>query len=652
MKFKKTTHYLLIFLFVLGCGFANAQQSEIDSLKRLVKKERKSSKKTEYFYQLGDFYQHSRPDSALYYYAVAKNFAKTNKNELGEARYGQHAIPVLNKQGKFREALLLAEESAELYKKLKMAKDLGTTYLTIGSQWQYLSDFKTASEYYLKAKKIIDSLQDKITQRTVNSNLGSVFTEMRQYEKAKEYSLQALQLAKENKNLATALSPLYNLAVNAKYHQKFDEGIAYINQFEKIAKDVGSPYDVIDGYLAKGNFLGQTNLQEGVKYLKRTIRESQKINFPEDEMYAYLYLAEIYLIHNKYKEAIESIKTGIPLAEKLETKYELADFHKKASESYEKLGEFEKALSHNRQYEKLNAEIQLDENKKQLIAFEAKYQFKQKEAEIRTLNAEKQTQTLKIRQKSFLNFALGAALLVAGIIVFLLYKNYKNKQKIQAQRIAELETEKQLSATQALLQGQEDERSRMAKELHDGLGGLLSGVKLNLNNMDKKLIITEEDGASFEKSISLLDESISELRRVAHNLMPESILKFGLDGAIREFLQTISSPQLHITYQSYHIENGMSKMLDISTYRIVQELVHNVLKHAQASEILVQVRKDEQLLVIDVEDNGKGFDADTERKENGMGLAGIQSRVTYWKGTWQISSSETSGTSVHIEIPV
>src|SRR5690606_6349717 len=108
------------------------------------------------------------------------------------------------------------------------------------------------------------------------------------------------------------------------------------------------------------------------------------------------------------------------------------------------------------------------------------------------------------------------AILLIGIISILSYLNYKNRQKISLQRIQELETEKQLSATQALLQGQEDERSRMAKELHDGLGGLLSGVKLNLNNMHKKLIITEEDGDSFEKSIMLLDESISELRRVAH----------------------------------------------------------------------------------------------------------------------------------------
>lgn len=640
-----------MFLSLIWLPVISQENSQIDSLKTLIKKEKDIEKKTEHFYNLGELFANSNPDSALHYYDLGRDFARKNDDNFGEAHYNQYVIKILNNQSKFREALMLAEESAEKYKQLNRPKELSAAYLNIGSQWQYLSDFKTASEYYLKAKWIVDSLQDKIRQRTVNNNLGSVFTEMRQYDKAKEYSLEALKLAQENKDPWTSLSPLYNLAINAKYHKKYEEAIDYINQFEKIAKQLGSKYDIVDGYLAKGNFIGQTNLEEGVRYLNLTIEESKKINFPEDEMYAYLYLGEIYLIHKKYKQAIESLEKGIPLAGQLETKYELADFHKKASEAYEQLGNFEKALAHNRTYEKLNADIQLEENKNQLIALEAKYQFRQKENEIRTLNAEKEAQTMKIRQKNLLNWALAALLLVVGTIGFLFYKNYQNKQKLQAQRIHELKTEKQLSATQALLQGQEDERSRLAKELHDGLGGLLSGVKINLNNMHKKLIITEEDGAAFEKSIHLLDKSISELRRVAHNLMPESILKFGLDGAISEFLQSLRNQNLNIIYQSYNIENGLGKQLDISVYRIIQELVHNAIKHAGATEILVQLRKDESLVLLEVEDNGKGFDINSVKKEKGMGLAGIRSRVGYWKGNIEIDSSE-SGTAVHIEIPL
>src|SRR5690606_7373769 len=502
-----------------------------------------------------------------------------------------------------------------------------------------------------KAKKIADSLGNKKTQRIINTNLSSVFTEMKQFEKASEYGFQALALAKENKDQWAMLSPLYNLAVNEKNQKKYKEALEFIHQFEQIALQLNGEYDISDAYLIKGNLVGKTDLNGGIKYLNKAIEISQKNDYPENEMYVYLYLAEIYLDHKKYRQAIQNIEKGMPIAEKLGMTHELSDFHKKASEAYENLADYKNALIQNRKYEKLHEEINLEQTKNRLLGLEAKYQSEQKEAEIRTLSAEKQAQILKIRQKNTLNLALAGVILVTIVIAFLLYKNHKNKQKLQAQRIVELETEKQLSATQALLQGQEDERSRMAKELHDGIGGLLSGVKLNLNNMHKKLIITEEDGAAFEKSIHLLDESINELRRVAHNLMPESIVKFGLDGAIAEFLQSIQNENLRIIYQSYHIENGLGEQLDISIYRMIQELGHNAIKHSGSSEMLVQVRKDENLVILDVEDNGKGFDVNSNEKEKGMGLAGIRSRVAYWKGNMKIDS-ENSGTAVHIEIPV
>lgn len=648
----KLSTYLFFPLFLMTAIQVNAQQKNIDSLKNLIEKERDIEKKIEHIYNLGDLYNFSQPDSAMYYYATARDFAKENNFAVGEAMYASYAIEILNRQGKFKEGLILVENAVEKYKKLNHPRNLSIAYQNIGNQWLYFSDYETASEYFLKALKIADSLQDKITQRTINSNLGFVLTEMKQYEKSREYSLKALRLAEENQNQWTMLSPLYNLATNAQYHKKYEEAISYIEQFEKIAQELDSEYDMIDAYLFKGNILGKTDLSKGVEYLNKVIDISQKDNYPENEMFAYLYLGEIYIDHKKDAEAIQSIEKGIPIAEELGMKLELSDFYKKMAVACANIGDYKKAFIYTRKAEELQEEINIEKGKNSILGLEAKYQSEQREAEIRTLNAEKEAQTLKIRQKNILNIALFAIILVTALIGFLIYKNYKNKQKIQAQRIIELETEKQLSATQALLQGQEDERSRMAKELHDGLGGLLSGVKLNLNNMQKKIIITEEDGATFEKSVVLLDKSISELRRVAHNLMPESILKFGLDGAVKEYLQSIDNEDLKIVYQSYHIENGLGKQLDISVYRIVQELVNNAIKHSEANEILVQIRKDEDLLVVDVEDNGKGFDYQQEKKESGMGLVGISSRVNYWKGSLNIESDKNSGTAVHIEIPI
>jgi signal transduction histidine kinase len=147
--------------------------------------------------------------------------------------------------------------------------------------------------------------------------------------------------------------------------------------------------------------------------------------------------------------------------------------------------------------------------------------------EIVQLEKDKQIQSLSIRQKSSLNYILVGSLAAVSLMSFLLYRNYRQKQKLQQQKFVELEKDKQLTVVEAMLKGQEEERSRLAKDLHDGLGGLLSGVKYSLNNMKDNLIVTPDNMAVFERSLDMIDTSIKELRRVAHNMMPEMLIKFG-----------------------------------------------------------------------------------------------------------------------------
>ncbi|MBK6283049.1 MAG: sensor histidine kinase [Draconibacterium sp.] len=219
---------------------------------------------------------------------------------------------------------------------------------------------------------------------------------------------------------------------------------------------------------------------------------------------------------------------------------------------------------------------------------------------------------------------------------------------MQEQKITELEKEKLLLATQSILKGQEEERSRMAKDLHDGLGGLLSGVKLQLGAMKGNLILSEEHGRTFNHALSKLDESISEMRRVAHNMMPEALMKLGLQQALQDYCDGLSESQdFKINTEFYGLEKRMESSFEIVIYRIVQELLNNSVKHSGASTILVQVMRQDKNLTITVEDNGKGFDIDPVLK--GAGLINIRSRVDYLKGQLDIKSEPGKGTSVYID---
>jgi signal transduction histidine kinase len=267
-----------------------------------------------------------------------------------------------------------------------------------------------------------------------------------------------------------------------------------------------------------------------------------------------------------------------------------------------------------------------------------------KEKEIITLNASNQ-------QKANQNKVLIGTAAVLLLLGFFGYRNFKTKQKLQQTQIAELEKDKQLLAIDAMLKGQEEERSRLAKDLHDGLGGMLSGVKLSFVNMKENMVMDAESVSSFENSIMQLDNTIAELRKVAHNLMPEALVKFGLKNAVLDFCNSMQlSSKTKIIFEQMGIERQLSNTADLYIYRIIQELINNAVKHAASNQILVQLTKTADKILITVEDDGKGFDTEQLQFVKGIGMKNIHQRVNYFKGKIDIASQPKEGTSINIEL--
>ncbi len=291
---------------------------------------------------------------------------------------------------------------------------------------------------------------------------------------------------------------------------------------------------------------------------------------------------------------------------------------------------------------------------KNALDIEKKYESAKKESKIKQLEADHKLQQFSIKQKNALNYILIASAIVILLLSMLSYRTHFQKQKLQQQRIAELETQQQLTATEAVLKGEEQERTRLAKDLHDGLGGMLSGIKYSLNTMKGNLIMTPANSQAFERSIDMLDSSILEMRRVAHNMMPEALVKFGLDTALKDFCNEINqSGALKVSYQAIGLENiTIDQTTAITIYRIVQELINNTMKHAAAKTAIVQIIKSDAQISVTVEDDGSGFDTAMLKHANGMGWRNIQNRVEFLKGNLDVQSSGEKGTSVFIELDI
>ena len=424
---------------------------------------------------------------------------------------------------------------------------------------------------------------------------------------------QALPLAKKNKDLDQIATVYHNMGDYFFKQEKFSSALEKYLESYSYVKQMGNKYHLCE--ICTVLALAYHKLNQDGKALQYILQAEKLAN----EVGVRTKLKEIYLTRAEIEQK--------------------AGNYKLSNEYYSKTLHVSDSLFKTEASEKV-AEA------------EAQYQNEKKQREIVKLEKDKQIQSLSIKQKATLNYILVGSLAAVMLLGLLLYRNYRQKQQLQQQRIRELEKDKQLVAVDSMLKGQEEERSRLAKDLHDGLGGLLSGVKFSLSNMKDNLIITPDNMAVFERSLDMLDTSIKELRRVAHNMMPEMLTKFGLDEALKEYCNTVNATKLlTVKYQSLGMNTRLDKATEIIIYRIVQELLNNILKHAGASEAFIQLIRENDRLNIVVEDNGKGFDTALLETSKGAGWANIKSRVEYLKGRLDVHS-ETKGTLVNIEFNV
>ena len=390
---------------------------------------------------------------------------------------------------------------------------------------------------------------------------------------------------------------------------------------------------------------GKNRYDSAVYYLKQALTAQEKVNNEYEITNMIHNLGYYYKQWGRDDSAVLYLTKAMQKGETLGLDQVVQYSLENLVELEEKRGNTATAFRYLKKLFVVKDSLQVKNNREQVNELEARFQAEKKDNQIKL-------QQSAIRRKSILNYVVIGGATPLLIISLLTYRNYRQRQKLQQRRITELETEKKLAATEAVLKGEEQERTRLAKDLHDGLGGMLSGIKYSLNTMKGNLVMTPDNAQAFERSMDMLDSSIREMRRVAHNMMPEALVKFGLDTALRDFCNDINqSGALKINYQSIGLkEHEPEHTIAITIYRIVQELINNTLKHAAATTALVQVTRMNNTITITAEDDGKGFDTIILQRAGGIGWTNIQSRVDFLKGRIDVQSEKGRGTSVHIEL--
>jgi two-component system, NarL family, sensor kinase len=645
--------YPILLFFLLVSLIMNGQAVNMDSLLQQVKSVKEDSAGVDLYLGIGKQYEGTEPLKAKEYYRKAIDLStkiKLHKAIIKSLTYYSSALMV---RDEFDSVLVYSEKALAIAREIKDSLNTGIALLNIGGAYGYLEDYEQAIRYCQEGLKLVEGKSYKGLEVQINNKLQVLYWQMAQYDKGAGFGKKAVQEARELKLPYELAQSLSNLSLNYIAQGMYTEATPLLTEALEIAKSLGN-YGLESAIVLNlsDNLLKTADYSKAKQYIERSLLLHRELGSTTGETVSLRALAIYYLQTKDFNNARKLATESADIAAKHDITLDHAEaIHVLSSVAYA-TGDMKSGYKYYRQYGDTIKALVKKVLSQKAAELEKKYETEKKETQIRKLEAERQVQELSIRQKNTLNYILIGSAAALLIISLLLYGNYRNKQKLQQQRINELENEKQLTATEAVLKGEEQERTRLAKDLHDGLGGMLSGIKYSLNTMKENLIMTPDNVRAFERSMDMLDSSIKEMRRVAHNMMPEALVKFGLDTALKDFSNDIEkSGALQVNYQSIGMEkDDIAQITAISVYRIIQELLHNILKHAAARSAVVQVARSNGQITITVEDDGKGFDTRVLKEAKGIGWTNIQSRVDYLKGKLDIQSAPGKGTSVHIEL--
>ena len=638
---------ILIFFFLFKT--ASAQQHLVDSITKQLQQPMADSNRAISMMRLAIDYEAVDTAKAYTAYKNAISFATEKRlyYQLGRIYQNQSflystAARYADSQSSLDTAILNYKRSDHPNAKLWEANAYGD----IANILKVQNDFEQAVQYHLKCIAVFEQLgmPDKLVIRYCN--LSGVFGDLEEYEKQEEYAQKAVKISQQTRNRSNLFISYFMLTNSLTRLEKYREAKTFLDS-ARVYADENSNIDILFSYylIAAQVFNRLNNFDSAAYYFQKGYSVSEKNNYGYGKAESLLQLGAVLISQKKYTEAEDYLLKGVKQAESIGYFNMLDEGYKYLSDVYGVTGRYKLAYEYFQKYKEVNDSAISLASKKYAAELEKKYESEKKDKQI-------VIQQSQLQRRTIMNYILFGSAAILLVFSLLAYRNYNQKKRLQQQRISELETEKKLTATEAVLKGEEQERTRLAKDLHDGLGGMLSGIKYSFQTMKGNLVLTPENAMAFERSIDMLDSSIKEMRRVAHNMMPEALVKFGLDTALKDFCNDINqSGALQVSYQSIGMEGeDVEQTTAITIYRIVQELINNTMKHAAAKTAIVQVSKEGRHINITVEDDGKGFDTAVLKKINGIGWSNIQSRVEYLKGNLDVQSEPGKGTSVHIEI--
>jgi signal transduction histidine kinase len=588
---------------------------------------------------------------AIQYIKLIKPLNDIRGLSKGYLLYGN----LLKQRGEIDSAIYYFRESLSLSYILKDTLRYIAINNSIGNIFQEVSKFDSAVIYYLKTIRLCEVSGRESILGKIYKNLGATFICMEQYDKAEEYLLKSLEINRKNNDDRTVVLNLNCLGSNCIHLNEPEQALKYYDEAESLSGKIHDSIALGDIFNSKGLiFFNQKDYIQALKNYNKAIEIYRRRNYYQGLVVVLVNKSDIYFVQGKYKEALALNDSALALSVKYKYDKTQKNALQNISDIYKSMGNFRNAYEYLTLLYNLKDSIFNIDKQKLIGDLTMKYEKEKDQAQILVLEKENLQKDLSLRKRTIQRNAYlftGITIIALTLFFLLYYRQRAIKDKIIAeQKIIQLEEEKKLMAAESLVEGQEEERKRIAIDLHDGLGVLLSAAKMQFTS------IHDTNPANLpiiERASHLLEQASNDVRKISYNMMPGLLTKLGLYEAVEDLIENIND-QGTIKAQCEISENvsRLPENKEIMLYRIIQEMVNNTIRHSGARNIRLQIMAVDDNLHIHYSDDGKGFDVEKTLGSKSIGLNSIRSRVNFLKGNLTIDSKPDEGVNYFIRVPV
>lgn len=557
-------------------------------------------------------------------------------------RKGLHLLlPLLDETEKNR-MLNRLQQTCSRSAKLKGA--LAVVYNALAKMSQLKEQYELAGNYYMMAIPLAQQYMPDYLA-TIYNNYGSLLFSLPQdsvtnNSKSLYYLDKAEQVARQYNDLKIITCVLCNKAKIFRNQKRYDESMRLARMGLQLARQhhfTQWEYVLLNNIGDLYYVMGEP--EKAIPYLEEAINSSNQPIDPYYRNMATFTLGEVYYELGNHNKAEHFFLESLAAAKAFGIGRDLMEANKRLARLYAAGKDYAKAYGYQVAYTDINDSIRSKEVMDNVQQLEVKYRTSEKDKELlkSRLHIEQQAKSLHNKNMIIVLSVALVSILVLGFLV--VYSRFKQKQKIQAR-------DEQIREMKALIQGEEKERIRLAQDLHDGIGGMLAAVNMNMNVAEKADFSNKPE---LRRIIQMIEQTTDEVRKTSHNLMPSALLRNNLKEALVYYCNNINrTGDLFIDLNIHCDLDEISPAYVTIIFRMVQELIQNMLKHAAATHAVISLEHIRGSLSLIVEDNGLGFDL--REKTMGFGLENLSYRVKGLGGSLDIRSEIDEGTSITVNL--